>query len=227
MSHPPIVAADEWATAVAELVAAGRRSDARGWVAATSGNFSRRIGRDALAITRSGPHKGALVAEDFLLLGLDGEVRHPLHDRVPPRPSAETLLHLQLYRAWEHVGAVIHVHSPGATVLSRRCMSAARGGQPVTVRLAGYEMLKALAGVNTHEHEEHVPVVANSQDMQALAAQVEREVIARPGVHAYLIAGHGIYTWGRDVEEAMRQVEALEFLFECELRATPAMEGAR
>jgi methylthioribulose-1-phosphate dehydratase len=36
-------------------------------------------------------------------------------------------------------------------------------------------------------------------------------------LHGYLIDGHGIYTWGRDMPETRRHLEALEFLLGCEL----------
>jgi methylthioribulose-1-phosphate dehydratase len=59
-----------------ELIRAGRRFDARGWVLGTSGNFSTVVARDPLrlAITRSGTHKGELTATDFLELDGDGAI---------------------------------------------------------------------------------------------------------------------------------------------------------
>ena len=131
------------------------------------------------------------------------------------RPSAEALLHAKLYERLPDVGAVLHVHSPCATVLSR--LEAAVG----MLELTGYEMLKALSEVHTHEHKERVPIFANTQDMRALARSVDAwmDAFGGEGLHGYLVAGHGLYAWGRNIKEAHRHVEAFEFLFDCALRS--------
>ena len=61
-----------------------------------------------------------------------------------------------------------------------------------------------------------VPVLPNSQDMTELSAQVEALLDAAP-MWGYLIDGHGLYAWGRDMAEARRHLEAFEFLLHCEL----------
>jgi methylthioribulose-1-phosphate dehydratase len=191
-----------------ELVAVSRAFFARGWALATSSNFSARLGDGAILVTASGLDKGDLTEEGLISIDLGGA---PLA-LSQGRPSAETALHIGLYRRFPEASAVLHVHAPAATALSA---VAGGGGE---VRLEGWEMLKALSGVTTHEHVEVVPVIANSQDTQRLAAQADERLDHLPGAHAYLIAGHGLYTWGRSVAEARRHVEALELLFDCELR---------
>lgn len=119
---------------------------------------------------------------------------------------------MSLYRRFTAVGAVLHVHAPAATTLS------ALVGPGGELRLEGWEMLKALDGVTSHEHVEIVPVVENDQDIVRLASRAGERLDGLPGAHAYLIAGHGLYSWGRSVGEARRHVEALEHLFDCELR---------
>jgi methylthioribulose-1-phosphate dehydratase len=179
----------------------------RGWSVGTSSNYSAVRRRDPLqlVITASGKDKGRLTAADFVLIDGDGR---PL-SAAEPKPSAETLLHTVLARR-PGVGAVLHTHSVWATLLSQRHSPA--GGFWVE----DFEMLKGLAGVATHEHREWVPVFDNTQDIAALARQVERALDdpARPPPHAFLIRRHGLYTWGRDLDEARRHVEILEFLFE-------------
>jgi methylthioribulose-1-phosphate dehydratase len=187
-----------------ELIRAGRFFFERGWVPATAGNFSARLDERHLVITASGRHKGELDADGFLVVGLEGEVLSPGR-----KPSAETALHLQLYRHEPSLGAVLHTHSRGATLLSRL--------SPGGVVLEGYEVLKALSGVETHAVRLEVPVFPNDQDIARLAARVETYMREHPGLHGYLIEGHGLYTWGRTVADARRHVEAFEFLFECEL----------
>jgi methylthioribulose-1-phosphate dehydratase len=191
-------------TAMAEaLCAAGRRLAARGWLPATSGNLSGRVDGASIAVTLSGRDKGALVPADIVSIPQDAP--------PPAGVSAETPLHLSLYRRWPGVGAVLHIHSLAATVASQR--AAARG----EIVLEGYEMLKALSGIATHETAVTLPVFANDQDVPALAARVENRLADKPGHVGYLLAGHGLYAWGASVEDAMRHVEALDFLLTCEL----------
>lgn len=187
-----------------ELAEAGRFLHSRGWVPATSGNFSARLAGDYAAITASGRHKGLLGEQDIMVVDLDGR---PYNDARCP--SAETLLHTTLYRRFSAAGSVLHTHSVNATLLSRYSSK--------EVLLEGYELLKAFHGVTTHNTRIAVPVFDNDQDIPRLAAQVEQYLDAHPDVYGYLIRGHGLYTWGRDVAEALRHLEAFEFLFQCAL----------
>ena len=187
---------------LAPLVAAGRLLHARGWVPATAGNFSARLDAKSLAVTVSGRHKGELTTADFMRVDLQGRALGK------GKSSAETLLHCQLYRHAPDVGAVLHTHSPASTVLSRAHDS---------IRLDGYELLKIFAGIETHETAVEVPVFENDQDIARLARVVEAHMKTGAAAHGYLIRGHGLYAWGRTVDEARHRVEALEFLFECEL----------
>jgi methylthioribulose-1-phosphate dehydratase len=176
-----------------------------GWTPATSSNFSHRLDDRHAAITVSGRDKGRLVEDDIMVVDFDGQaVGRPL------RPSAETLLHTRLYQRFPEVGCVLHTHSPVQTVASRLY---ARQGH---VRLEGYELLKAFHGNSTHETAVDVPVFANTQDMTVLSAQVDA-LLDRQAMWGYLIDGHGLYAWGRDMAEARRHLEAFEFLLGCEL----------
>jgi methylthioribulose-1-phosphate dehydratase len=187
-----------------QLIQAGRRFDARGWVLGTSGNFSTVISRDPLriAITRSGTHKGELTVDDILTI--DGDARVMAGRGVP---SAETLLHVEIIKA-RGAGAVMHTHSVWSTVLSGRHDKA--DGLEIT----GYEMLKGLDGIQTHEHREWLPILDNDQDIPRLAAEVRRLLDAHPACHGFLLRRHGLYTWGKTPAGAARHVEILEFLLE-------------
>lgn len=186
------------------LIDAGRFLFQRGMVPATSGNFSARLSDGSLAITVSGRHKGKLEQDDIMRVDARGT---PMGGG---RPSAEMLLHVQVYQRFAEIGAVLHLHSVNATLLSRI--------QPDSLELRDYELLKAFAGVDTHDCTVSVPVFANNQNIARLAAEVDAYMDQHTEIHGYLIAGHGFYTWGRDVGEALRHVEAFEFLFECEMR---------
>jgi methylthioribulose-1-phosphate dehydratase len=186
------------------LVQIGRRFDQRGWVMGTSGNFSTVVAHAPLrlAITPSGTFKGELEPGQILEMDERGEAVGSL-----ARVSAEALLHVEIVRA-RGAGAVLHTHSIWSTLLSGRFGDA--GG----FAIEGYEMLKGLEGVRTHEHSEWLPIVENSQDMSRLAAVVRRTLDAHPAAHCVLLRRHGLYTWGTDLAQAVRHVEILEFLLE-------------
>jgi methylthioribulose-1-phosphate dehydratase len=187
------------------LVAISRSFYARGWALGTSGNFSAVLTREPLrlAITASGADKGELNAEQILLVGRDGNQS----EDSTSKPSAETLLHINVVLQ-RGAGAVLHTHSVWSTVLSN--VHAAAGG----ILIEGFEMLKGLEGVNTHEHREWLPIVENSQDMPSLAENVSKILALYPDAHGFLVRQHGLYTWGADLGKAKRHVEILEFLLE-------------
>lgn len=190
----------ELATQLAEI---GRECHARGWALGTSGNFSAVINRDPLrlAITPSGVDKARLSAAQIVEIDGRGQV-------VTGRggPSAEARLHLTIARV-RGAGAVLHTHSIWSTILS----DAAAGDGLV---IEGYEMLKGLDGVSTHEHRELLPILDNTQDWAAAEPNVEAMLAQHPEAHGFLIRRHGLYTWERDLGGAKRQLEILEFLFE-------------
>jgi methylthioribulose-1-phosphate dehydratase len=185
----------------------GAEFHSRGWSLGTSSNYSTVVNRQPLQLllTASGKDKGRLDDDDFVLVDAGG----PSVEEDAPRPSAETLLHCVLAKQ-PGVGAVLHTHSVWGTVLSDAFQT--RGHLPIE----GYEMLKGLAGVPTHEHRAEIEIFENTQDIPSLAAMVEsrRDDAERPLRHGFLIRRHGLYTWGCDLEEARRHVEVLEFLFE-------------
>ena len=188
-----------------EIITNVRELALAGWTPATSSNFSRRLDERHAAITVSGRDKGRLTEHDIMVVDLDGRAVGSDH-----KPSAETLLHTQLYRRFAEVGCVLHTHSQVQTVASR--LYAGDGH----VRLEGYELLKAFHGNTTHEVAIDLPVLPNTQDMPALAARVE-SLLDERCMWGYLIDGHGLYAWGRDMAEARRHLEAFEFLLGCEL----------
>ncbi len=182
------------------LVEIGQRMDRHGWVPGSAGNLSCRMDDARIAITRSGVHKGRLSEADIMAVDEAGQALVP-----GQKPSAETLLHCQLYRLFPQVGAVLHGHSVAATVLSMQ-------GK---ISFSNYEILKAF-GFATHEIDVVLPVYENDQDIARLAAWIEPLLLRDPPI-GYVIAGHGVYAWGTSVEHAYWRLEALEFLLSCEL----------
>ena len=192
-----------FAELAAQLAEIGRQCYARGWALGTSGNFSAVVNRDPLrlAITTSGVNKGTLSVGEIVEIDEHGKVL-----AGSGRPSAEASLHLAIARE-RGAGAVLHTHSIWSTILSD---AATDDG----LAIEGYEMLKGLDGVGTHEHREWLPILDNTQDWAAAVPQVEAILAEQPAAHGFLIRGHGLYTWGRDLAGAKRHVEILEFLFE-------------
>ncbi|MQU53570.1 methylthioribulose 1-phosphate dehydratase [Pseudomonas sp. FSL R10-1339] len=190
-----------------EIIEAGRFLYARGWSPATSSNYSTRLSASQALMTVSGKHKGQLGPDDVLATDLAGNSLEP-----GKKPSAETLLHTQLYSWRPEIGAVLHTHSVNATVLSRLTPGD-------SIEFEDYELQKAFSGVSTHESSVLVPIFDNDQDIARLAAKVQPWLEAHPDCVGYLIRGHGLYTWGARMSDALRQIEAFEFLFECELKA--------
>jgi methylthioribulose-1-phosphate dehydratase len=186
-----------------DIAAIGRFAGSRGWVPATSGNFSRRIDARHIAVTRSGIDKGNIRPNDLAVVDLGAP--------LPVGVSAETPLHVARYRADASVGAIVHVHTVAATVLSRA--DAHKGA----VQLEGFEMHKSLEGINTHQTLLRLPIFANDQDTYALAAEIEAVLGAKPSVPGYLLSGHGLYAWGATMDDARRHLEGLEFLLQCSL----------
>jgi methylthioribulose-1-phosphate dehydratase len=203
---PATISASLFDACADSIADTARELSALGWTPATSSNFSLRVDADHAAITISGRHKGRLGRDDIMLIDLQG---HAVG--TDARPSAETALHTQIYRRWPQIGAVLHTHSRTQSVASR--YFAADG----VIRLQGWELQKAIAGYDTHESELEIPVFPNTQHMPELVANVDAWLDSGKPLHAYLIDGHGIYTWGRDMAETHRHLEALEFLLGCEL----------
>lgn len=182
----------------------------RGWSVGTSSNYSVVSDRDPLEllVTASGMDKGRLGVDDFVRIDANGEPSVP----DQPKSSAETMLHVVAAKKLPGVGAILHTHSIWATILSDRYFQ--DGG----MKISGFEMLKGLLGIKTHETDYWLPIFENTQDIPHLADQVGAwlDQPAPPyGVHGYLIRKHGLYTWGKDLDEALRHIEIFEFLLEC------------
>lgn len=203
---PATIPASLFESCADSIAGTARELAALGWTPATSSNFSMRVDAEHAAITVSGRHKGRLGRNDIMLVDLSG---HAVGTAA--RPSAETALHTQIYRRWPEVRAVLHTHSRTQSVASR--LFAGDG----VIRLQGWELQKAITGYDTHQSTLEIPVFPNTQHMPELVARVDAWLDAGKPLHAYLIDGHGIYTWGRDMAEAERHLEALEFLLGCEL----------
>ena len=180
----------------------------QGWAPATSSNYSvREVEQSDFWVSASGIDKGKFSTADLMHVDASGQ---PINDTR--RPSAETLIHSYLYSVLPEVHCVLHTHTVHNTLLS--LAHAERG----TLLLAGYEVLKGLKGIGTHEIAVPIPVFPNSQDMTEFTGWVRAYHAEHPDMQGFLIAGHGCYTWGDTIAAAKRQMEVLEFLFEVHVK---------
>ncbi|MBL8824836.1 MAG: methylthioribulose 1-phosphate dehydratase [Planctomycetia bacterium] len=183
----------------------------RNWSVGTSSNYSLKL-RDKplrILITASGKDKRALTIDDFVEVNESGQ---PVQDGAA-RPSAETMLHVVALQQ-PNIQAVLHTHSVWSTILSTRSLKQG------FVEISGFEMLKGLEGIATHETSVRIRIFENTQDMKALSAEVQKILLECPEElrYGFLLHGHGLYTWGKDLFSARRHVEILEFLFEVQGR---------
>jgi methylthioribulose-1-phosphate dehydratase len=196
---------DAFTEIASSLASIAKSFHARDWLLGTSGNLSAVVQREPLriAMSPSGVDKGELTAGQ--LLSIDENAR--VVSEHGGKPSDESLLHLRIVKD-RGAGAVLHTHSVWNTILSD--LYAGDGG----VTIEGYEMLKGLHGVSTHEHSEWLPIVENSQDMPALAELIGYTLNKHKAAHGFLLRRHGLYSWGETLGQAKRHVEILEFLLE-------------
>jgi methylthioribulose-1-phosphate dehydratase len=187
------------------LAAIAKGFHGRGWLLGTSGNLSAVVQREPLrlAMSPSGIDKGELTPDQ--LLSIDENAR--IVSDHGGKPSDESLLHIRIVKE-RGAGAVLHTHSIWNTIFSD--LYASEGG----VKIEGYEMLKGLEGVRTHEHSEWLPIIDNSQDMPALAELIGQTLKETPAAHGFLLRRHGLYSWGDTLAQAKRHIEILEFLLE-------------
>ena len=192
-----------------ELLDAIRFFNQKNWSPATSTNYSvRSTDPTKYIISRSGVDKSKFQLSDLILIDGKGSVLPPFN-KHGIKSSAETEIHTALYERYPEVHCVLHTHSVLGTVLSMARTSKKE------IRFEGYEILKGLEGNATHDLFEILPVVANSQDMQDILQDMKSHFTDKPAIHGFLIAGHGLYTWGKDIASAKRHIETYEFLFEC------------
>lgn len=192
-----------------ELLEAIRFFNQKGWSPATSTNYSVRSPNPTeYIISRSGVDKSKFTLEDLILINPHGEVLPPFN-RPGIKSSAETEIHTHIYQKYPDVKCVLHTHSVLGTVLSQKFVSQKQ------IRFEGFEIQKGLEGNTTHELESILPIVPNSQVMSDILKNMDHHFVEKPSIHGFLIAGHGLYTWGKDIATAKRHIETYEFLFEC------------
>jgi methylthioribulose-1-phosphate dehydratase len=180
----------------------------RGWMSATSGNFSQKVRENPLEffISVSGRDKSGTLPDDFILVDERGEPlnreRGGGNERL--KPSAEVGVHAEIYKRLS-AGVVLHVHTLYNTYIS------IHSPDPERLTIQGLEMIKGL-GIWGEENRVDIPIVPNHHDLAQLSSEAGKSIL--PSTPGILIRGHGLYAWGKNLYEAKRNVEAFEFLFQ-------------
>lgn len=186
-----------------------RWMNAQGWSPGTSTNYSFLHPEldNLVVVSKSGIDKSNFCSDDFMHVDMDGQ---PTNIYSAFKPSAETLIHTTIYQLFPDTRFILHTHSKAATLLSHFEKEVG------FVEFEGYEVLKGLPNINTHEAQVSIPIFANDQDMKRFCVElmVQKEDLK---YKAFLIEKHGLYVWGDSLEEAKRHLEIYEFLLDIEL----------
>jgi methylthioribulose-1-phosphate dehydratase len=181
-----------------------------GWVSGTGGGISIR-GAEGIFIAPSGVQKERMQPEDIYLLDGDALDRAVVR-RAPTNPALKISecrpLFFNAYRQ-RGAGAVIHSHSIWALLAARLFSPDGRAGE---LRCQGVEMQKGLRGVGCFDTL-RVPIIANTAREAELTDSMAAAMDAYPDVDAVIVAGHGVYVWGRDWVQAKTQAECYDYLF--------------
>jgi len=178
----------------------------RDWFMGTSGNLAIKVSDYPLQflVTASGKDKRKRTDEDFLLVDEFGRAVCETH----LKPSAETLLHVEIYRK-TNAGCSLHVHTIDNNVISEVY------GDNGEVTFKGQELIKAF-DMWDEDAVLTIPIIRNYAHIPTLANKFSEHVLGDTG--AILIRNHGITAWGRNAFEAKKVLEASEFLFRYQLR---------
>jgi methylthioribulose-1-phosphate dehydratase len=184
-----------------------RLYNSKGWSPATSTNYSFKDDQNAIWVSRSGIDKSQFSENDFMVVD---EFGNPSKEFSDLRPSAETLIHCVLYQLFPETKVILHSHSVFPVVLSEIQKTG-------NVSFHGYEVQKGFAGQPGHEAQLLIPVFDNTQDMISFSETLKRNA-GRITNHSFIMKKHGTYAWGKNLFEAKRHLETLEYLCECEYR---------
>jgi methylthioribulose-1-phosphate dehydratase len=187
-----------------ELARTIRHYNQKGWSPATSTNYSFRDETEQIWVSRSGVDKQEFSAADFMTINENGEATG---DYAHVRPSAETLIHTQLYALFPDIKVILHSHSAFPLVVTETLDSA--------ISFTGYEVQKGFEGITTHDCTVDIPVFNNTQDMVEFASWL-RARKSELKYHALIIRNHGTYAWGKSLFDAKRHLETLEYLCYCD-----------
>jgi L-fuculose-phosphate aldolase len=169
-----------------DIVLIGRLMQERGWIAATDGNISIRLGPDRILCTPAGVRKGMLTPDDLIVCDMDG--RKVCGER---QPTTEMGMHLTIYHHRDDIHAVAHAHPPTATGFAVAGRSLNQGILPEAIVCLGFVPLADYGIPGTP---------ALSEGMLPYVGKYD----------AMLLANHGAVAYGEDVFKAFSRLETVE-----------------
>lgn len=181
-----------------------RHYNTKGWSPATSTNYSFKDEDGTIWVSRSGVDKSTFLPSDFITVDSEGNA---IGEFVGIKPSAETLIHCVIYAHFPETKVILHSHSIYPVLISSVINE--------RITFEGYEIQKGFDGQTSHENAIDIPIFYNTQDMQLFKQMIENN-LDKITNHSFLIKKHGTYAWGKDLFEAKRHLETLEYLCQCE-----------
>ncbi len=170
----------------------------RSFTSATGGNVSVRLDDGSFLVTPSRLHKGRVQEAD--LVRCDAAGKKLSGERMP---SSETLVHLAMYRELPMAGAIVHAHPPASTGFAQARLSINTCCSSEAYAIFGPE----------------IPLIPYDRpSTPALADLVANSM--QPEVKAYLMANHGVVTWGTDLWDAYDMLDTLEIFAQSLVVAT-------
>ncbi len=163
----------------------------------TSGNLAIRNDVKSLYVTTSGIDKNITDEDSFVQVHYSGQ---PVDSLL--KPSLETVLHLEIFNRTD-AQVSLHVHSVENNVISEIY------GDDKKVTFKNQELIKAF-GLWQENDVLIIPIIENPADVTQLAQLFAQHVQKDYGV--VLIRNHGMNVWGRSKDEALKFLEAAEYL---------------
>lgn len=188
-----------------ELCTYSRKLGEKGFGIATSGNYSARLSDSSFLVSMSGVDKTNPEPDQFMPMGFD---RLPIEEHDKRTPSYEMPLHGMIYHAMPEITWVFHVHSVANTVVSMNC-------KQNHLEFCGYEGQNYIYPSASSREPFHVPIFENDENRVRLANQIQEQL--KPTCRGFLLRGHGLFAMGQSASQALKHLEAYEFLFRCRL----------
>jgi len=190
-----------------ELTETIRHYNSKGWSPATSTNYSFKDDTGIIWVSKSGIDKAQFDVSDFLTI-TKGGIACGEFEGI--KPSAETLIHCALYELFPETTVILHSHSVYPVLISSQLSD--------KLSVTGYEIQKGFEGQITHDNTLEIPIFDNTQDIVTFAKTLLQNKYKIQN-HSFIMRKHGTYAWGRNLFEAKRHLETLEYLCQFEWMA--------
>lgn len=176
----------------------------QGWTPGTSSGFSSKVSDFEVLISQTSKDKSNFSIDDLMLIDNNGAKIFP-EEAIP---SGETSYHMTVYKETD-AGAVYHTHSLNNTLISSLFDN--------EITFSKLEILKGFEGYKSPEAVITIPIFENNQNLQESCLKIAEYLHQNPNTLGFLLKNHGLFVWGKDIFNAKRHTEILEFLFSYKL----------